>query len=181
LCKVGEWVRSHMSVLADAEPPMPVEDRAADCWESLVAIADQAGGDWPTRARRAAAVLTAEAEHADTSASMGVRLLADLRDLFTMRAQTGAPLPSDDGHLQFYAALFTDTILSGLYAMTEAPAGRSGVAGRSGCSGCLGNTRSALTWDVAYVADVAARVRRAADSQEDPSGRGLPGAARSAG
>lgn len=119
--RVGAWVRSHMSVLADAEPPMPVEDRAADCWESLVAIADQAGGEWPTRARRAAAVLTAEAEHADTSASMGVRLLADLRDLFTMRAQTGAPLLSDDGHLQFYSALFTDTILSGLHSMAEAP------------------------------------------------------------
>jgi hypothetical protein len=119
--RVGAWVRSHASVLADAEPPMPVEDRAADCWESLVAIADQAGGDWPTRARKAAYVLTAEAERADAGASMGVRLLADLRDLFTMRAPDGTPLLNTDGQPQFYAGLFTDNILSGLYSMAEAP------------------------------------------------------------
>jgi hypothetical protein len=59
--RLGSWVGSHLSVLDDAEPPMPVEDRAADCWEPLVAVADLAGGEWPTRARRAAYVLTAEA------------------------------------------------------------------------------------------------------------------------
>ena len=45
-------------------PPMPVEDRAADTWEPLVAVADLAAGGWPTRARTAAELLTAE--HDDT-------------------------------------------------------------------------------------------------------------------
>ena len=40
--------------LRDAEPDMPVEDRAADTWEPLIAIADLAGGDWPARAAQAA-------------------------------------------------------------------------------------------------------------------------------
>jgi len=121
--RVGAWVRSRASVLADAEPPMPVEDRAAECWESLVAIADLAGGDWPTRSRKAAYVLTAEAEKADSSASMGARLLIDLKSLFTMRVAgpDSEPLPDARGAPQYYAALFTDVILTGLHMMTEAP------------------------------------------------------------
>jgi hypothetical protein len=118
---LGAWVRRHAAVLADAEPPMPVQDRAADSWESLVAIADLAGNDWPTRARTAAYVLTEEAEKSDAGASMGVRLLADLRDLFTIKAQNGVPLLNHNGQRQFYSALFTDSILSGLHLLAEAP------------------------------------------------------------
>jgi hypothetical protein len=33
---------------------MPLEDRAADTWEPLIAIADLAGDGWPARARTAA-------------------------------------------------------------------------------------------------------------------------------
>jgi Protein of unknown function (DUF3631) len=33
--------------------PLNVEDRPADLWEPLLAIADAAGGDWPKRAREA--------------------------------------------------------------------------------------------------------------------------------
>ena len=32
---------------AHAAPDMPLEDRAADTWEPLIAVADLAGGDWP--------------------------------------------------------------------------------------------------------------------------------------
>jgi hypothetical protein len=65
-----------------AEPPMPVEDRAADTWEPLVAVADLAGQAWPERARAAVVKLTGEA---DTSANVSnrVRLLADIRAAFT--------------------------------------------------------------------------------------------------
>lgn len=66
-------------------------------------------------------MLTAEAERADQGASMGVRLLTDVKALFTMRAPGGAPLLDDEGRPQFYAGLFTDAILSGLYVMPEAP------------------------------------------------------------
>jgi putative DNA primase/helicase len=47
--------------LADARPTFPdalTSDRARDCWELLLAIADLAGGDWPDKARSAAVVLT---------------------------------------------------------------------------------------------------------------------------
>ena len=77
--RLGTWVRAHLDELRDAEPDMPVEDRAADTWEPLIAVADLAGGDWPARARKAAVVLTAED---DTDTSLGARLLADLRDVF---------------------------------------------------------------------------------------------------
>ena len=80
---------------------MPVEDRAADTWEPLIAIADVAGGDWPARARDAARTLTAEDE-ADTS--LGARLLADLLDVF-----------GDADKLQ------TETILAALRKISEAP------------------------------------------------------------
>ena len=63
-------------------PDLPVEDRAADNWEPLVALADVAGGDWPARARKAAVLLCAEDADADTEASLGLRLLADIRDIF---------------------------------------------------------------------------------------------------
>lgn len=76
---LGAWVRAHLGELGDAEPDMPVEDRAADTWEPLIAVADLAGGDWPARARQAATVLTAED---DTDTSLSARLLADLRDVF---------------------------------------------------------------------------------------------------
>ena len=77
--RLGEWIRAHIDDLRKAEPDMPVEDRAADTWEPLVAVADLAGGDWPARARRAALALTAED---DSDTTLGARLLADLRDVF---------------------------------------------------------------------------------------------------
>ena len=42
------------------EPDLPncIQDRAADCWEPLLVVADEAGGDWPSRARAAAVHLT---------------------------------------------------------------------------------------------------------------------------
>lgn len=105
--RVGAWVRSNSGRLADAHPDLPVSDRAADCWESLVAVADLAGGEWALRARKAAHVLTAEAERADATATMGLRLLGDLRAVFTIRALNGEPMLNEDGQPQFYAGLFT--------------------------------------------------------------------------
>lgn len=55
------WVLSVLAELGDAMPELPVEDRAADTWESFVAIGDLAGGDWPERIRRACKVLVAAA------------------------------------------------------------------------------------------------------------------------
>jgi hypothetical protein len=101
--RLGAWVRAHLDELRDAEPDMPVEDRAADTWEPLFAIADLAGGDWPKRAAAAALRLTAED---DTDTTLGARLLADLRDVFGVAA-----------------AMHGDTILSALHNISEAPWG----------------------------------------------------------
>ena len=52
--RLASWARAHRDELGRLEPDLPVEDRAADNWEPLVALADFAGGDWPARARKAA-------------------------------------------------------------------------------------------------------------------------------
>ena len=101
--RLGDWVSLHLDELRDAEPEMPVEDRAADTWEPLFAIADVAGGDWPKRAAGAALALTAED---DTDTTLGGRLLADLRDVF---------IDKDSMH--------GETILNALHKISEAPWG----------------------------------------------------------
>lgn len=75
------WVRAHLDVLGAAAPPMPVEDRAADTWEPLVAVADLAGGTWPDLARDAAMLLT-EAREANAEQTVQARLLSDCRTAF---------------------------------------------------------------------------------------------------
>ncbi|HVK21354.1 MAG TPA: DUF3631 domain-containing protein, partial [Actinokineospora sp.] len=79
--RLHDWLRAGLTVLEAAEPPMPVEDRAADTWEPLIAVADYAGGDWPDRSRGAVLALTAEADENDDG-SIRVRLLADCRTAF---------------------------------------------------------------------------------------------------
>ncbi|MGH3859974.1 DUF3631 domain-containing protein [Actinokineospora sp.] len=76
------WLRSSLAILEASEPAMPVEDRAADTWEPLVAVAELAGGDWPNRARAAVLALTAEASE-NTEQSDRVRLLIDCHAAFT--------------------------------------------------------------------------------------------------
>ncbi|WP_226361562.1 DUF3631 domain-containing protein [Pseudonocardia sp. ICBG1142] len=77
LCgSLHRWVRQVLPALEQAAPAMPVEDRAADTWEPLVAIADHAGGDWPDRARAAIIALLGEAYDNDQG-SERVRLLID--------------------------------------------------------------------------------------------------------
>ena len=63
-------------------PNMPpgITDRPADVWEALISIADVNGGGWPDRARKAAVALVADAM--EDKASLGVRLLADIRSVF---------------------------------------------------------------------------------------------------
>src|SRR6266487_246538 len=78
--RLHAWVRANLPPLEAATPSMPVEDRAADTWEPLVAIADLAGGDWPELARLACKAMTTDAE-ADAEGSAGERLLADLHEV----------------------------------------------------------------------------------------------------
>lgn len=80
--RLAEWVEGVLDDLAEAEPVMPLEDRAADTWEPLIAVADAAGGQWPSRARAAAVFLVSEAEEADGESSLTLRLLSDIKAVF---------------------------------------------------------------------------------------------------
>lgn len=60
--------------------PAGIEDRRAEVWEPLIAVADQAGGRWPEAARSACVELAAAAD--TENSSLGVQLLADLRLIF---------------------------------------------------------------------------------------------------
>jgi hypothetical protein len=75
------WLRADLATLERAEPDMPVEDRAADTWEPLVAVADHAGVHWPDRSRAAVLVLTAESA-GNGEISTRIRLLVDCRTAF---------------------------------------------------------------------------------------------------
>ncbi|MGD9530021.1 DUF3631 domain-containing protein [Pseudonocardia sp.] len=54
-----------------------LEDRAADCWEPLIMVADAAGGHWPQHGRNAAKKLTDDQAEDDTETE-AVRLLHDV-------------------------------------------------------------------------------------------------------
>lgn len=110
--RIARWATQVQPTITAAWPVMPegVEDRDADVWEALVAVADAAGGDWPDRARTAAQTLVAEAKQ--STPSLGVRLLADLRTVF-----------GDRDSLQ------TEELLTALCALDEAPWGEI-VAGK---------------------------------------------------
>src|SRR5205823_6355975 len=79
----SDWTATHAEAIIDLRPEMPagISDRPADVWEPLLALADLAGGEWPERARQAAVRLNAERQAADPS--LGVRLLADIKAIFT--------------------------------------------------------------------------------------------------
>ena len=79
--RLGAWATPEViASLAAAYPESApgLSDREDDMWEPLLAIADMAGGDWPARARAAAAEL--HSGETDNE-SIGVLLLADIRDV----------------------------------------------------------------------------------------------------
>ena len=79
--KIEVWAQSQPSqVMKWPELPPEIQDRDADVWESLIAVADAIGGVWPDRARAAAVALVADSK--EVEASLGIRLLTDLRAMF---------------------------------------------------------------------------------------------------
>lgn len=80
--RLAQWAEQVGPKAGAAWPQLPdgIVDRPAEIWEPLIAIADAAGGDWPRMARTACVSLCRVAE--DRRASLGVRLLADLRTIF---------------------------------------------------------------------------------------------------
>lgn len=90
--------------VSDAWPELPegIEDRDADIWEPILAIADAAGGHWPETARSAAVVMVAKAK--EKPATLGIKLLADIKAVMN-----GADRIS------------TADLLEGLHAIETAP------------------------------------------------------------
>ena len=72
-----DW--SAVTLADDVPVPDALNDRAADGWEPLLAIAEAAGDDWLQRATLAAVALSS-AE--DDQVSVGIRLLGDIREVF---------------------------------------------------------------------------------------------------
>lgn len=98
------WWATEMADRLRAIPAMPegVDDRPADVWEPLLAVADAAGGHWPQRGR--AACLALAGASMSREASLGIRLLTDLRAIFG----DAEKMPTAD-------------ILDQLHALEEAP------------------------------------------------------------
>ena len=84
---VREWweATADQLVLPDtAEVPDQLDDRAADSWEPLLSLADAAGAEWPTRAHKAALLLSGVVEVEDEK--IPILLLADIRAIFEEHA-----------------------------------------------------------------------------------------------
>ena len=80
--KLARWAAAYVETLRDADPQLPgqLDDRAAEGWEPLLAIADLAGGEHGKLARKAALVLAKGRAGADEA--QGVVLLAALLPIF---------------------------------------------------------------------------------------------------
>ena len=83
--RLAAWVGEISHKLDGYEPDNPLEDRAADVWEPLLAIAEHAGPDWAARARTAALSLTGRQ---DAPESQGVELLRDIRTIWPSEEPT---------------------------------------------------------------------------------------------
>lgn len=103
---LAQWASSIEGEIGHPWPTMPatIEDRNADVWESLLAVAHAAGGAWPELARVAAVTLVTESK--GDRHSLGVRLLSDIRMLFADRD-----------------SMATEEIIKGLTSIDEAPWG----------------------------------------------------------
>jgi hypothetical protein len=75
----------------DPAVPDAMGDREGDIAIPLLSLADDAGGDWPARARRALLDVFGLRNRAEGNAEAGALLLADLRRLFSERGATRLP------------------------------------------------------------------------------------------
>jgi hypothetical protein len=100
--RLAGWAKLVQASISWPVMPPGVEDRDADMWEALIAVAKAAGGIWPDRASRAALALIKEAR--DREPSLGIRLLADLKTVF--------------GNAQ---EMTTASILQALHILAESP------------------------------------------------------------
>ena len=99
---IEKWVASDPEINLPDELPESIQDRDADIWEPLIAIADAIGGEWPDKARKAAIALISAGKDADPS--LGILLLSHMKVVF-----------GDDDKIA------SETALSKLKEIEEAP------------------------------------------------------------
>src|SRR3954453_19123665 len=104
---IEAWAGGQPTQIEWPEMPASVEDRDADVWEPLIAVADLVGGEWPHRAREAAVALVALSK--DSEPSLGIRLLADIKSVF---------IPDDAPAVD---ALASKVLLQRLHEIAESP------------------------------------------------------------
>jgi hypothetical protein len=109
--RLAEWLAS--AELGYPAIPDGVRDRARECWRPLLAVAEAAGGEWPARARAACAELVKTGASRD--ASLGIKLLADLHEVFAVRDKDGNPTD------KLAESLSTAVILDRLHKLDESP------------------------------------------------------------
>jgi putative DNA primase/helicase len=99
------WAQDHLAQLKTSDPDVPetLNDRAADNWRPLCAIAEVAGGEWPERVQKAIAALAGTDTDDD---AIGVMLLEDIRQIFADQAD---------------ANIFSETLVKTLHAIEERP------------------------------------------------------------
>lgn len=109
--KALRWTGDNLEQLKAARPKIPevLNDRAADNWEPLLAIAELAGGEWPTLAQNAATALSKDVD-GDT---IKTQLLVDIRTAF--------------GNLE---QITTKALVEALIADESKPWGAFGKAGK---------------------------------------------------
>ena len=78
--KLEKWCYKNSKLLRRSNPEMPdwLQNREADNWLPLTAIADIAGGEWPASARQAAKALIKKEQPA-----IGTQLLEDVRHILS--------------------------------------------------------------------------------------------------
>jgi putative DNA primase/helicase len=84
--KLRRWSSDNGQAIAGAWPNLPdaLDDRQQDNWEILVAIAELAGGDWPSIARNASVSLS---DGKDDKAPLGGKLLEYVQEIVNTSAQ----------------------------------------------------------------------------------------------
>ncbi len=83
--KIARFAADSMAVVEAAsaivEAPQSLNDRQADNWRTMLAVAEVIGGEWPKKARQVAATLSAHA-NLDDDGDVGLLLLGDCRTVF---------------------------------------------------------------------------------------------------
>ena len=114
--RLAGWASTVIEVAKGMRPEMPagVEDRAADCWEPLLVVADLAGSQWPKLAREAAVAFVVAGQN-KPPASLYLRCLGDTRTV-CWKNLTAVAQSRPKG-------LPTRRMLEDMYALDDAPWG----------------------------------------------------------